>query len=140
MRVCRPPRDAGKLRERTEEFTVRETERDGRTPGELYKLREGWGHALLYALTSQCEQHLAHWVLVDLTVWREHPQVAGLRRQNDGDSFFRKFALADYPPRLVIERWPAVPTQEQLFDLPAAPAHDTSFAHHSRGPRNKVER
>lgn len=94
-----------------DEFTIRASRPSG-AKTEMRKLVEGFGDYILYAFADEKEEHLAAWLLGDLSLFRgwfaeqlmRIGKAPGTRRHNgDGTSFYA-FNILDLPADFVVAR------------------------------------
>jgi hypothetical protein len=100
--------------EYADEFTIRCSRPRG-TKTELEKIVEGWGDLFLYGFSDSQAPTLFLWLLGDLAVFRrwyverqqQDRKAPGiLKRNHDGSSDFRAFAIADLPAEFILGRAP----------------------------------
>jgi hypothetical protein len=112
-----------------DEFTIR-TARPNGCKTELAKIIEGWGNYMFYGISDAAEEHLACWVLLNLSGFRlwymahmatnEGRQPGTVKPNRDGSSEFRAFKIDDLPVTAITARWLYTP-QRQVRSLEAIP-------------------
>jgi hypothetical protein len=94
------------------QFTIRSSRPSG-VATELDKLREGWGHYMLYGFgadRSSPADYLKAWALIDLAVFRAYPNVRGRELPNPDGTKFRAYDYGSFPPELLLGSFNLPPT------------------------------
>jgi hypothetical protein len=88
------------------QFTIRSKRERNKT--ELAKILEGWGDLLFYAHADEYDHRIAHWMIVDLDVFRgallNHGGqiVSGEKSNKDGSSDFRWYDVRSFPNKDIL--------------------------------------
>lgn len=92
------------------QFTIR-AERPSGAKTELAKIRDGWGDFIFYGFCDAEERRLARWIIGDLAIFREHPEVrpCDVRQNHDGSGTLFAYTWRSFPRPFVVayQAWPS---------------------------------
>ena len=89
-----------------DEFTIR-WQRPSGVPTEIDKIREGLVDYIFYGFVDSPEQHIEHYFIGDLGVFRTNePDPVAVKWNDPPDSALAAYRVADLPAEFIVKRWP----------------------------------